>query len=101
MQLLRYERRGTEVYMDGERIGTCSTPEAADQIVNAVNAECNRIEVAAKPRGRTEAEQELGELPRESYSACVLGEPMNHGPQLYRWCATHDCLMLMCEGVKP
>lgn len=28
---------------------------------------------------------------------CVLDEPLMHGPQPYRWCATHHRLMLSCE----
>lgn len=30
---------------------------------------------------------------------CKVGEPMMHGTQPYRWCATHDRLMLMCEDL--
>lgn len=33
----------------------------------------------------------------ESLKACVEGEPMMHGPKPYRWCATHDDLMMRCE----
>lgn len=30
---------------------------------------------------------------------CRLGEPLMHGPQTYRWCATHNQLMLTCNAV--
>jgi hypothetical protein len=29
---------------------------------------------------------------------CVLGEPLMHGPEPYRWCATHNRLLLTCES---
>lgn len=28
---------------------------------------------------------------------CVEGEPMMHGDKPYRWCVTHNQLMLTCE----
>lgn len=31
---------------------------------------------------------------------CVDGEPMMHGPRPYRWCATHNDLMLRCESLR-
>lgn len=33
--------------------------------------------------------------------ACVLGEPLMHGPEPYRWCATHNRLLLSCESPAP
>lgn len=31
---------------------------------------------------------------------CVEGEPMMHGPKPYRWCATHNDLMLVCDSKR-
>jgi hypothetical protein len=36
----------------------------------------------------------------EADQPCLLGEPMMHGPQPYRWCATHNRLLLSCEASK-
>lgn len=33
--------------------------------------------------------------------ACVLGEPLMHGPHPYPWCATHNQLMMTCEHHGP
>lgn len=32
---------------------------------------------------------------------CKLGEPLMHGPQPYRWCQTHNRLMIACEQTAP
>lgn len=39
-------------------------------------------------------------LPEAVGEACVLGEPMMHGIRPYRWCATHNQLMLSCESLS-
>jgi hypothetical protein len=32
---------------------------------------------------------------------CAEGEPMMHGDELYRWCSTHQQLMMTCEAAAP
>lgn len=38
-----------------------------------------------------------GVFPAPEAQTCVLGDPLMHGPQPYRWCATHNRFMWVCE----
>lgn len=67
-----------------------------DNAVNRLN------EIAAAPWctdkvNETDVEYIRAPPPDTTQADCKLGEPMMHGPQPYRWCETHNRLMMACE----
>lgn len=69
------------------------TRQLAEQIVADHNAALNTQDTKSAEGSNKPEDAEASSFP----SSCKLGEPLMHGQQPYRWCETHDRLMLTCE----